>query len=504
MVPEDPNQYGGDARVRTGIAGLDEVLDGGLPRNRVHLIQGMPGSGKTTLGLQFLKAGVEQGESVLYVTLSETIEELQAVAESHGWDLSGVAMHELAPSWDVLRPEEQYTILHPEEVELGATISAVLDEVERSEPSRVVFDSLAELRLLAQDRFRHRQQILGLKQFFAGRRCTVLLLDDIVMPENSPESIAHSVVRLEQLAPDYGRERRRMRVLKLRGGPYRGGFHDFVIQRGGIVVFPRLVAAEYREPVIRSQISSGVEELDALLGGGLEQGTSTLIVGPAGVGKSVLTSQFAVAAAERGDPAAIYVFDETLQTYVERSDRLGLDLSSHLRQGSITLRQLDPAQISPGEFVHLIRHAVDERGVRVILIDSLNGYLNAMAEERAVITQLHEVLMYLSQRGVATLMTMVQHGLIGERQPSPLDASYLADTVVLLRYFEAEGQIRQVISVIKKRTGKHERSIRELRIGPGVSVGPPLREFHGVLTGSPTYSGTEKSLLNHGDNEPAR
>lgn len=487
--------------VGSGIAGLDEVLGGGFPRDRLHLVQGAPGTGKTTLALRFLLEGARQGERVLYVTLSETIDELTAVASSHGWDLDGVALQELAPSAESLRPDEQYTILHPAEVELSQTIGAMLDEVERITPARLVVDSLAELQLLARDPLRYRRQILALKQFFAGSRCTVLLLGGLDDASGGMESIAHSVLHLYQMAPEYGVERRRLRVVKMRGASYRGGYHDFVIHTGGIQVFPRLVAAEHREPFPPARVSSGVEEVDHLLGGGLERGSSTLLVGPAGVGKSVLATQFARAAALRHEPVSIYVFDESIRTFLSRAEGLGMGLDDAVAEGLVRLRQLDPAQLSPGEFDHLARQAVEQHRSRLVVIDSLNGYLNAMAEERSVVVQLHELLTYLSHQGVVTLLTAAQHGLVGEIMTAPLDISYLADAVMLLRYFEAAGQLRQAISVVKNRTGAHERSIRELRLGPGVRVGPPVQEFQGVLVGSPVFLGSAKTLLDDGQSE---
>jgi circadian clock protein KaiC len=486
-------------RAGSGVTGLDEVLGGGFPSERLHLIQGAPGTGKTTLALQFLVEGARRGERVLYVTLSETAEELRAVAASHGWDIDAVTLYELAPDEETLKPDQQYTILHPPEVELGETTWAVLEEVEETKPSRVVFDSLAELRLLARDQLRYRRQILALKQFFAGRHCTVLLLDGINEPGSGLESVAHSVLELEQLAPEYGGERRRLRVLKLRAGRYRGGYHDYLIQTGGITVFPRLVAAEHEHPFPPGLISSDVPALDALVGGGLDRGTSTLLIGPAGVGKSVLATQYAAAAADRGEHAAIYVFDESVQTFLRRSKGLGLDIAARIGEGRISLRRLDPAQLSPGEFDHLVREAVETERAQLVVIDSLNGYLNAMVEERAVLIQLHELLTYLGQQGVATLLTIAQHGLVGEPPESPIDVSYLADTVILLRYFEAAGELRQAISVVKKRSGHHERAIRELKLGPGVRVGEPLDQFQGVLAGSPSYLGHSRALFSDGD-----
>ena len=465
----------------------------------MHLVEGSPGTGKTTLALQFLLDGVRHGEPVLYVTLSETSDELWAVARSHGWSLDGVTLYELMPTEASLRPNERYTILHPSEVELDETIGAVLDVVERLRPSRVVFDSLAELRLMTRDPFRYRREVLALKQFFAGRRCTVLLLDDVHDAGEGVQSIAHSVVWLEQTAPAYGSERRRLHVIKLRGVGYRGGYHDSVIRTGGLVVFPRLVATEHRVESVVGSASSGVDELDALLGGGLHWGTSALLIGPAGVGKSVIATQYVRAAAERGESGAVYVFDESVATFRARAKGLDLDIDRYVEDGRVTLQQLAPAELSPGEFDHLVRQSVEARGARIVVIDSLNGYLNAMAEERPVLVQLHELLSYLSGRGVLTLLTVAQHGLVGEQVQSPLDISYLTDTVVLLRYFEAAGRLRQAISVVKNRLGAHEHSIRQLRLGPGVRVGQPLRAFQGVLAGAPTYLGSEQALFENGD-----
>lgn len=486
-------------RVGSGIPGLDEVLRGGFPANRVHLIEGAPGTGKTTLALQFLLEGARRGEKLLYVTLSEAIEELRAVAQSHGWDLDQISLHELAPTEESLRPDEQYTILHPSEVEFGATTQAVLAEVERIKPARVVFDSLTALRLLAADRLRFRRQILGLKQFFAGRNCTVVLLDGVDTLGNGVQSLAHSVIRLEQIAPEYGGERRRLRVMKLRSGGYRGGYHDVVIREGGLIVYPRLVAAEHPEPVTPDLLSSGIPELDHLLGGGLATGTSTLLIGPAGVGKSVLGTRYALTRAERGEHVAVYVFDESLHTFLNRADGFGMNLRRHVEEGRISIRQLDPARVSSGELDHLIRQAVEVDGARVVVIDSLSSYLDAIAEERAALLRLRGLLAYLARRGVLTLLTIAQHGLAGNHVVSPLNASHLADIVILLQYFESAGQVRQAISVVKKRTGVHERAIRELEIGPGIRVGRPLSELQGVLAGSPRHLGVERSVLDRGD-----
>lgn len=478
-----------EALATTGIAGLDDVLGGGLTPNRLYLVEGVPGSGKTTLALQFLMEGARHGEPVLYVTLSESREELLAVADSHGWDLTGITLRELVPSEDSLRPDDQYTMFHPSEVELGETTKAILAEVETLRPTRAVFDSLSELRLLAGNPLRYRRQILALKQFFAGRKCTVLLLDDMTSADHDlqVQSIAHGVVLLEQLNPEYGAERRRLRVVKYRGRRFRGGYHDYTIGRGGLAVFPRLVASEHRPPPVDERLASGLAELDALLGGGIERGTSTLVVGAAGTGKSTLAALFAAAAAARGQAAALFLFDEAAHTLLTRCAALGIDLRPAIAAGRVTVQQVDPAELSPGEFTHAIRGAVD-RGAAVVVIDSLNGYLNAMPDERFLVVQLHELLTYLGQAGVATLLIGAQSGMIGMNMQTPVDASYLADGVILMRYFEARGEVRQAISVVKKRGGAHERTIREFRMGDGrITIGPPLREFRGILTGVPMF-----------------
>jgi circadian clock protein KaiC len=489
----------GKGLARTGIEGLDAILRGGLPRDRMYLVEGDPGAGKTTLALQFLREGAAQGEPVLYVTLSETKAELNDVAASHGWSLEGINTLELVASEETLSQDQQLTFFHPSEVELSETTRAVLAEVERTKPTRIVFDSLSEMRLLAQSALRYRRQILALKQFFVGRSCTVLLLDDRTSETADPQlqSIAHGVVQLEQLAPEYGAERRRLRVLKLRGARYRGGYHDFVIQSGGLEVFPRLVASEHHSAHLRESIASGVEALDSLLGGGLDRGTSTLLIGPAGSGKSTLATQYAVAAAQRGECAAIFAFDETIPTLLARSAAIGIPLSEELEKGSVLVQQINPAELSPGEFAHVVRKVVEnpDRGAKVVVIDSLNGYLNSMPEERFLTIQLHELLTYLAQRGIVTVLVVAQHGLMGGNVVSPVDASYLADSVVLLRFFESKGRVRRAISVMKKRSGQHEDTIRELQISArGLHVGEPLDQFQGILTGVPTYVGETSRL----------
>lgn len=476
----------------TGIDGLDDVLGGGLTQHRLFLVEGVPGSGKTTLALKFLLEGVAQGESTLYVTLSESADELHAVAASHDWSLAGINIRELAPSEEALRPEDQYTMFHPSEVELGETTRTILEEVTRIQPRRVVFDSLSELRLLAGNPLRYRRQILALKQFFNGRNCTVMLLDDMTSTDHDlqVQSIAHGVINLEQLNPDYGVERRRLRVVKYRGVQFRGGYHDYVIRKGGIQVFPRLVAHESRNTRAKERLTSGIAELDNLLGGGIDRGTSILLSGAAGTGKSSLTAQFVHAAALRGEKSLMVIFDESTNTLLGRTKELGIDLKPFVDSGTLAITQVDPAEVSPGEMVFNIREAVENRGVSLVVIDSLNGYLNAMPGEQHLIIHLHELLTYLGQKNVATMLVSAHHGLIGSSMQAPIDVSYLADAVVLMRYFEAQGEVRQIISVVKKRGGPHERSIREFKMSGGrIQVGQPLRDFRGILTGVPVFEG---------------
>jgi circadian clock protein KaiC len=483
-------------RSTTGVPGLDDILNGGLLPHRLYLIDGDPGAGKTTLALQFLLEGVQAGEKCLYITLSETKEELSAGAASHGWSLDGVEIVELVAEESDLDGESQVTMYHPSEVELTETTRRVLDAVEKTNASRIVFDSLSELRLLAQNSLRYRRQILALKQFFIGRKCTVLLLDDRTSEGSDLQlqSIAHGVVSLDQLSPVYGAERRRLRVMKLRGSSFRGGYHDFTIREGGIVVFPRLVASEHSEPFDQERIKSGVTALDALLGGGPDRGTSTLLMGPAGSGKSTIAVQYAVAAAERGDHAVIFAFDESLATLKARTEALGIKFSEGLAAGQVKVQQVDPAELSPGEFVGLVRESVEKNNARVLVIDSLNGYLNAMPEEQFLTAQLHELLTYLGRQGVTTLMVVAQHGMLGSTMQSPIDTSYLADSVVLLRYYEYAGKVKKAISVVKKRSGAHEESIRELRFdGQGIHLSEPLSKFRGILSGIPVPINTDKN-----------
>jgi circadian clock protein KaiC len=477
-------------RVSTAIAGLDDVLEGGLTADRLYLVEGDPGTGKTTLALQFLLEGARHGERGLYVALSETRDEIDAIASSHGWTLDDVDVYELGPD-DALQPDAQYTVFHPSELELGETVKALLGRVETTHPRRVVFDSLSEMRLLAGSPLRYRRQILALKQFFAARGGTVLLLDDRTAegPDLQLQSVAHGVISLQTLAPEYGGARRRLRVMKMRGLAFQAGYHDYAIERGGLRVFPRLVAARHGRPFAEEAIGSGVPALDALFGSGLNRGTTTLFLGPAGSGKSLVSAQIAASAASEGEHVAVFLFDEGMETFLRGTASVGIDFRSHIDAGRITVQQLNPAELSPGQFVHAVREAVESRGAGVVVIDTLNGYMGAMPEERLLTTHLHELFTYLRQCGVLTLAVMTQHGLVGTMH-TQVDLSYLADTLVLLRYFEARGAVRKAISVVKRRAAPHEATIRELKIdAAGVQVGEPLDQFRGVLTGVPDYTG---------------
>jgi len=491
QVETDTSTSQRKASASTGIEGLDRILNGGLQRDRLLLIEGQPGSGKTTLALQFLLEGARRGEPVLIFTLSESRQELEAMAASHGWSLEGVRIFELVPSTDDLKPEHQYTLFHPSEVELVETVQKILAEVEAFDPRRVVFDSLSELRLLAGSSLRYRRQVLNLKRFFAARECTVLFLDDLSSREEDLQlqSIADGVLRLEQLHPEYGAERRRLKIVKYRGKQYRGGYHDFSIRGGGLDVFERIASAGYVDGNGKTNqvLSTGIDTIDSLLGGGIARGSSTLLSGPSGCGKSSLAAQIVAAAAQRGIPGSMFLFDENPHLLLARAAGMGIDLKKHLDSGVVSLLSVDPAELSPGEFAHIVRKDAERKPGGVMVIDSLNGYLHAMPEERFLTLQLHELLSLLASRGIASILVAVQHGLMGASAIAPLDVSYLADAIVLIRAFEAQGEMRQAISVLKKRSGSHERTIREFMMtNEGIRVGEPLREFHGILTGFPS------------------
>ncbi len=484
-----------DERASTGISGLDDILGGGFPCQRLYLVQGDPGVGKTTLALQFLFEGVRSGERGLYITLSETREELVQVADSHGWDLDSIVVLEMDTE-DALSPDAQNTLFHPSEVELGETTAKILAETDRVKPVRVVFDSLSEVRLLAGAGLRYRRHILALKQHFAKRGATVLFLDDLTAsPERELQSLAHGVITLEHIKPEYGAERRRLFINKVRGTKFRGGYHDFLIEPGGIALFPRLVAAEHFGDFTRETVSSGLDTLDELTGGGLARGTSTLIMGAAGVGKTTLSLQYVIASLKRGENAAIFAFEEGLDLIISRAQKMNVDLRTPFEEGKLTMQQIDPAELAPGEFAHRVRDAVERKGVKIVVIDSLNGYLYAMPEERHLILHMHELLTYLNRQGVVTILISAQSGLLGSQMKNPIDMSYLADSVMLLRHFEAFGTVRQAVSMLKKRSGPHERTIRELFIeDEGVEVGPPLNNFRGILTGVPEYLGEDSQV----------
>ena len=475
-------------RSKTGIPGLDAVLCGGLVATRLYLVDGTPGAGKTTFALQYLLEGVRCGERCLYVTLSETREELVSGAATHGWSLDGIDVFELIAEAHELDGENNITMLNLSEVELTETTRKVIEAVQRFKPHRMVFDSLSEMRLLAGSSLRYRRQLLALKQFFVGRECTVIMLDDRTAdgPDLQLHSIAHGVINLDFKPPPYGQVRRELQVLKLRGSEFASGFHDFVIRKGGIFVFPRLVASAHSATFQRSLITSGVKALDTLLGGGVERGTSTLLIGPPGCGKSTIALQYAAAAAARGEHSVAFIFDETKAALMARSTGLGLVLEEGTGPGKVMVRQIDPVEISPGEFAHVVRESVERDRARVVIIDSLNGYLNAMPQDNYLTSQLHELLSYLNNQGVATFLVVAQSGMMGSNLESPVDASYLADSVVMLRYFEHAGKVKKAISVLKKRTGPHEESIREMWFdGRGIHLTEPLLLLRGVFTGAP-------------------
>jgi len=485
---------------RSGIAGLDKVLGGGFSRGRLFLLEGSPGTGKTTVATQFLADGAARGEKCLYVTLSETEEELRESAASHGWNLDGISIFELAPSDNMLDEERQQSLLYSSDLELGEATKRITAAFEELRPDRVVLDSLSEIRLLAQSSLRYRRQLLELKHFFAQYSTTVLMLDDLTADtmDKTVHSIAHGVVQLQEMSPQYGPERRRMRVLKYRGRQYRGGYHDFNIETGGVRVFPRLVSAEHKTSFDRDVCPSGVPELDGLLGGGVERGSSTLILGPSGTGKSLVALTFAVAAVRRGERAAMFIFDEEIGLLFSRALTLGMDLAQMVADGGLIVEQVDAAELSPGEFSERVRKCVEEDTACTIVIDSLNGYQAAMPEENALVLHMHELLQYLNRQGAMTFLTVAQHGLVGDMK-APVDVTYLADSVILLRYFEALGRVLRAISVIKKRGGPHEDTIREYRIGhPGLRIGDPIGGFQGVLRGVPSFTGEGHALLANG------
>ena len=480
-----------------GIPGLDDITAGGLKRGRLFLLEGSPGTGKTTFATQFLIEGAARGERGLYITLSETEEEFREGAQSHGWDLKGIDIFELIPPENLLDEEQQQSLLYSSDLELGETTRRIFEVFERIKPDRIVLDSLSEILLLAQSSLRYRRQTLALKHYFSRHGATVLMLDDLTADTNdrTMHSIAHGVVHLEETTPDYGGDRRRLRIIKYRGQNYRGGYHDFIIEGGGARVFPRLVSAEHKTSFDRTPIIAEPPELNALLGGGLDRGSSTLILGPAGTGKSLLTLTFVVNALERGEKAAMFIFDEEMGLLFNRAKGLGIDLQKMADSHQLVIEQIDAAELAPGEFSERVRRCVEMHEARTVVIDSLNGYQASMPGEQALILHMHELLQYLNRQGASTFLTVAQHGLVGDMK-APVDVTYLADTVILLRYFEASGRVRRAMSVIKKRTGAHEDTIREYMIDKrGITVGLPLREFQGVLRGVPSLTGAGDALM---------
>ena len=498
MRPRSPVSLNKNRKEPTGVSGLDEVLAGGVPAHRLYVVEGNPGSGKTTFALQFLREGVRLGQRVLYVTLSETLEELTDVATSHHWTLDGIDLLEVTSLSERFGDDAEYTVFHPSDVELEDTVERIRSEVERLNPDRVALDSVSELKILSQTSARYRREILGLKQFFAGRKCTVLVLDDCTTDEGERQlqSIAHGVFRMEREGREYGTTRRQIQVVKMRGVAFQDGRHDFIIRSGGLELYPRLSAGDAVRLENVGSAASGSPQMDALMGGGLDRGASTLLIGPAGSGKTTLCSQYLLSALERGEQAACYQFEESRQTFLHRSSGFGMDFEPYIAAGKFDLIQIDIAELSPGEFSSRVRRAVEERKASFIVIDSLNGYLNGMPSEEFLLIHIRELLKYLGQNGVVTLMTLAQHGTMGSAMQSPVDVSFLADTVILLRFFEAAGQVRQAISVVKKRRGAHERTLREMKIGAtGVQIGEILEEFEGVLTGVPRFRGKQNQLL---------
>lgn len=484
------------AEALTGISGLDDILAGGLARDRVYLLEGSPGTGKTTTAMSFLREGAALGEPCLYITLSESEAELRETSRAHGWDLDGITIFELVPPESLLDEQHQQSLLYSSDLELGETTRMIFEAVERLNPKRVVIDSLSELRLLAQSSLRYRRQVLALKHYFARHSATVLMLDDLTTEtlDKTVHSVAHGVIRLEEMAPEYGAERRRVRVLKYRGRKVRGGFHDFTIRTGGLEVYPRLISSEHRSKFAREQRSSGIAGLDAILGGGIERGSSCLILGPAGTGKSLMTLYFALNAIKRGEKAALFAFDEELGLLFDRVKAFGIDLQALSDSGDLLIEQIDAAELAPGEFAARVRNCVALNDITTVIIDSLNGYQASMPEEKFLILHIHELLQFLNRQGASTFLTVAQHGLVGDMK-APVDVTYLADTVLLLRYFEAFGEVRRAVSVVKKRSGYHEKTIREFQISDGgLTVGPALTEFQGVLTGVPEFVGPHGGL----------
>ena len=478
------------SQARSGVSGLDEILRGGFAADRLYLIEGAPGVGKTTLAMQFLLEGVRLGERCLYVTLSETRGEMEQVAQSHGWSLEGIDIVELSQVEETLEGRAQNTLFPPAEVELSRLRDLLVAQFKRVHPRRMVIDSLSELRLMAQNPLRYRREILSFKHRFATTDCTVLLLDDqSVGADAHVQSIVHGVVTMQRVPLKFGINRRFLSITKMRASAFREGNHDYLIKAGGLTVFPRLVAAEHGPTVRREVFVSGNAQLDHLVGGGLDSGTGTLFMGPAGSGKSTIAIMYATRAAASGRPVLYFAFDEVISILVDRAREMGLPIDETIAAGTLRLRQIDAAEIAPGELAAEIMNAVNHEDVRMVVLDSLNGYVNAMPQEDFLHLHLHELLGYLNQKGIATILVLAQHGMIGP-MGAPIDVSYLADTVFLMRFFEARGALKKAVSVVKKRSGFHEDTIRELSMtAKGVVVGEPLLNFQGVMSGVPYFVG---------------
>ncbi|PRY06143.1 ATPase domain-containing protein [Paraburkholderia sp. BL25I1N1] len=480
--------------VLTGIPELDFVLRGGLPKYRLHLIEGAPGTGKTTIALRFLIDGVRNQESCLYVTFSESTDELVSAARTHGWDVGGIDFFELVP--DEAQAAQQQTVLLPAEIELDKTVQRIIARIEATHPDRIVIDSVSELRLLAHDPFIYRRQLSSLKRFLQGRCITTILLDDLRFNDDGElQSLVHGVISLSSSERDYGAGRRRLRIAKMRGTNLMSGWHDYALVTGEVLVFPSLIANDHTSDVRGAPLRSGSPGLDEILGSGLDRGTTTMLIGPSGAGKSSLALSYALAGARNGEHAAYFSFDEAYEIFVRRGQSLGLDPQPALASGQLAWQRMNPSRISPGEFVWAVRREVEDKNARVVVIDSINSYLSTMPEERSLIAQLHELLTYLNRRGVVTLLLLAQQGVLGDVE-NPVDLSFLSDTVLLLRFFEAAGQLRRAVTVIKRRTGAHDTAIHEFRLsGHGVEIGRPLRDLHGIFSGVPTYSGSPDNLI---------
>jgi circadian clock protein KaiC len=486
--------------IETGIPELDVILRGGLPKNRLHLIEGAPGTGKTTLGLRFLLDGVDRNLRCLYVTLSETTEELVTTASTHGWNTDGIEFFELIP--EEAQPERQQTVLFPTEVEFGKTIEQLTKRIEEFNPDRIIIDSVSELRMLAQDKLQFRLQMTSLKRFLQQRDITVLLLDDLTENDKGDlHSFVHGVLSLGLFERDYGAARRRMRIAKMRGVNFQSGWHDYAIVTGEILVFPSLIAEEHESVVQGIPLLSVFDDLNSVFPQGLDRGTTTMLIGPSGAAKSTIAMSYALAAQRDGESASFFSFDETYETFQRRNESMNLDPTEAMDAERFYWRRMNPSRISPGEFVWQVRRDVEDRNVRVVVIDSINSYLSTMPEEQSLILHLHELLSYLNKRGIVTILVLAQQGVVGDVE-NPVDLSFLSDTVILCRFFEAAGTLRRALAIVKRRTGTHTLAIHEYRLSSsGMQVGPELTELRGIFTGVPAYTGAHEELLDPAPND---